>query len=65
MCIFETETRKMVETENETRKMVETESLADLWIDSQPESEEKQRLLSIIETKVSIEFTLAQLRQET
>ena len=34
-------------------------------IDSQPESEEKQRLLSIIETKLSIEYTLAQLRQET
>ena len=30
-------------------------------IDSQPESEEKQRLLSIIETKLNIEFTLAQL----
>ena len=34
-------------------------------IDSQPESEEKQRLLSIIESKLKIEFTLAQLRQET
>ena len=34
-------------------------------IDSQPESEEKQRLLSIIESKLNIEFTLAQLRQET
>ena len=34
-------------------------------IDSQPESEEKQRLQSIIETKLSIEYTLAQLRQET
>ena len=33
-------------------------------IDSQPESEKKQRLLSIIESKLSIEFTLAQLRQE-
>ena len=31
-------------------------------IDSQPESEEKQRLLSIIESKLNIEFTLAQLR---
>ena len=37
-----------------------------IWlIDSQPESEEKQRLLSTIETKLSIEYTLAQLRQET
>ena len=34
-------------------------------IDSQPETEEKQRLQSIIETKLSIEYTLAQLRQET
>ena len=34
-------------------------------IDSQTESEEKQRLQSIIETKLSIEYTLAQLRQET
>jgi len=34
-------------------------------IDSQPESEEKQRLLSIIESKLSIEFTLAQRREET
>ena len=34
-------------------------------IDSQPESEEKQIPQSIIETKLRIEFTLAQLRQET
>ena len=34
-------------------------------IKCQPESEEKQRLLSTIETKLSIEYTLAQLRQET
>ena len=32
---------------------------------NQPESEEKQRLLGIIESKLSIEFTLAQLRLET
>ena len=34
-------------------------------INSRPESEEKQRLLSTIESKLKIEFTLAQLRQET
>ena len=34
-------------------------------IDSQPGSEEKQRLQSIIESKLKIEFILAQLRQET
>ena len=34
-------------------------------IDSQQESEEKQRLPSIIKTILSIEYTLAQLRQET
>ena len=33
-------------------------------IDSQPESEERQRLKSVFETKLSIEYTLAQLRQE-
>ena len=31
-------------------------------IDSQPESEEKQRLLSIIEIKLSIDYTLAHHR---
>ena len=34
-------------------------------IDSQSESEEKQRLLSIIESQLNIEFILAQSRQET
>ena len=34
-------------------------------IDSQPESEEKQRLQGIIDTKLSIEYALARLRQET
>ena len=34
-------------------------------IDSQPQAEEKQRLLSIIESKLSIEFTIAQLKQES
>ena len=33
-------------------------------VNCQPEAEEKQRLLSIIESKLSIEFTIAQLRQE-
>ena len=33
-------------------------------IDSQPESEEKQRLLSIIDSKFRTKFTLAKLRQE-
>ena len=32
------------------------------WLtDSQPESEEKQRLMSIIETKLSIEFTISKI----
>ena len=34
-------------------------------IDSQPESEEKQRLQGIIDSKLSIEYALARLRQET
>ena len=35
------------------------------WLlDSQPKSEGKLRLLSIIQTKLNIEFTLAQMRQE-
>ena len=34
-------------------------------IDSQPESEGKQRLLSIMESKLNIEFTVAQYRQES
>ena len=34
-------------------------------IDSQPESEEKQRLQNIIDSKLSIEYALAKLRQET
>ena len=33
-------------------------------IDSQPESEEKQRLLSIIDSKLEIEFDLADSRQD-
>ena len=34
-------------------------------IDSQPESEEKQRLQNIIDSKISIEYAMAKLRQET
>ena len=34
-------------------------------IDSQPESEEKQRLLSIIDSKLEIEFDLADIRQDS
>ena len=33
-------------------------------IDSQPESGENQRLLSIIDSKLKIEFDLADIRQE-
>ena len=35
------------------------------WLNgSQPELEEKQRLLCIIDSKLEIEFTLAEIRQE-
>ena len=33
-------------------------------INSQPESEEKQRLLNIIDSKLEIEFDLADIRQD-
>ena len=42
-----------------------THSTIRKWlIDSQPESEEKQRFLNIIDNKLEIEFDLADIRQD-